>query len=184
MNRKQTRAEVDGQTQKSIPMYLQAPPCQCFERMSGKRTLIKSHALRWGDVSLRNDPVTGNKRQFLKVFSSIAYQYSDQEQREHPVQPGAERLNKFFATEARKSHSLSKSEVIFASIAGVILDKLMPWSIPSRVFLLLLFCVIGAFIITIINKILEKNRALPLKNNRGREVMTGNRSALRRLLDG
>ena len=49
VNRKQTRAEVDGQIQKSISMYLQAALCQCFERMS--------HALRWGDVSLRDDPL-------------------------------------------------------------------------------------------------------------------------------
>lgn len=88
VNRKQTRAEVDGQIQKSIPMYLQAALCQCFERMS--------HALRWGDVSLRDDPVTGNERLFLKVGSSRAYQDYDQEQGEHPLQPGAVRLNKFF----------------------------------------------------------------------------------------
>ena len=78
-------------------MYLQAALCQCFERMFGKRTLIESHAVRWSDVSLRGDPVTGNEQQFLKVGSSRAYQDNDQEQGEHPLQPGAVRLNKFFA---------------------------------------------------------------------------------------
>ena len=66
INRKQTRTEVDGQIQKSIPMFLQAALRQCFERMS--------HALRWGDVSLRDDPLTDNVRLFLKVslFAAIA----------------------------------------------------------------------------------------------------------------
>ena len=64
INRKQTRTEVDGQIQKSIPMFLQAALRQCFERMS--------HALRWGDVSLRDDPLTDNVRLFLNVFAAIA----------------------------------------------------------------------------------------------------------------
>ena len=142
MNRKQTRAQVDGQIQKSISIYLQAALCQCFERMFGKRTLIESHALRWSDVSLRDDPVTGNERQFLKVGSSRAYQDYDQEQREHPLQPGAVRLNKFFAkyrpSVAKKAHSLLIDPVFIAFIIvvlqlmlfGIIHDKIaLLWSI-------------------------------------------------------
>ena len=43
----------------NIPMFLQAALCQCFERMS--------RALRRGDVSLRDDPLTDNVRLFLEV---------------------------------------------------------------------------------------------------------------------
>lgn len=180
VNRKQTRAEVDGQIHKSIPMYLQAALCQCFEKMS--------HALKWGYVSLREDPVTGNERLFLKVGSSRAYQDYDQEQGEHPLQPGAVRLNKFFAkyglSEAKKAHSLVDkcmyAALLFVAIAMVILVKLCSnHSEDSRA----LIGVIGGLIFSIILNTLEKNRALPLKNNRGREAVTGNMSALRRLLD-
>ena len=45
-------------------------------------------------------------------------------------------------------------------------------------------CYRWSYILFTILKTLEKNRALPLKNNRGREAVTGNMSALRRLLDG
>ena len=123
INRKQTRVEVDGQIQKSIPMYLQAAPWQRFEKMVGKHTLIDSCALRWGDVSLRDDPVTGNEPLFFKFGSSRAYQDYDQEQGEHLVQPGAVRLNKFFAkyrlSEAKKPRSLRESAFcFFASISA------------------------------------------------------------------
>ena len=116
VNRKQTRAEVDGQIQKSIPAL-----CQWFERMS--------HALRWGFVSLRDDPVTGNERLFLKVGSSRAYQDYDQEQGEYPLQPGAVRLNKFFAkyrpSKAKKALSLLTNPSFIALITVVFLRILI-----------------------------------------------------------
>ena len=111
-------------------MYLQAAPWQRFEKMFGKHTPIESRALRRGDVSLRDDPVTGNERLFLKVGSSRTYQDYDQGQGEHPVQPGATRLNIFFAkympSEAEWPHSkLENALCFFASIVGM----LMPCSI-------------------------------------------------------
>lgn len=180
INRKQNRAEVDGQIQKSIPMYLQAALCKGFEKMR--------HALRWGDVSLRDDPVTSNERLFLKVGSSRGYQDYDQEQGEHPLQPGAVRLNKFFAkyglTEAKKAHSLLDecmyAVFLFVAIAMVILRKLYSNQPKKRA----LIDVIGGLILIIILHILGKNRAFPVKNNRGREAVTGNMSALHRLLNG
>ena len=177
VNRKQTRAEVDGQIQKSIPMYLQAALCQCFERMS--------HALRWGDVSLRDDPVTGNEQLFLKVGSSRAY---DQEQGEHPLQPGVVMLNKFFvkygSSEAKKAYSLSDIWMdlflFFALIATVILGKL--WSNHYKDSKALIG-VIYALLFSII--FISHERALRLKNNRGiREARTRITSAVRRLPDG
>ena len=161
VNRKQTRAEVDGQIQKSIPMYLQAALCQCFERMS--------HALRWGDVSLRDDPVTGNEGLFLKVGSSTAYRDYDQEQGEHPLQPGAVRLNKFFAkygpSEAKKAYSLSEiwmdAFCFFAAIAVLILGKLCSNHYEDSKALIGAIC---ALIFSIIFATHEK--ALHLKNNR------------------
>ena len=161
VNRKQTRAEVDGQIQKSIPMYLQAALCQCFERMS--------HALRWGDVFLRDDPVTGNERLFLKVGSSRAYQDYDQEQGEHPLLPGAVRLNKFFAkygpSEAKKAYSLSEIWMdvccFFATIAVLILGKLCSNHYEDSKALIGAICaLIFSFIFT------THERALHLKNNR------------------
>ena len=105
VNRKRTRAEVDDQIQKSLPMYVQAALWQCFERMFGKRTLVESRGLRWGDVSLRGDPATGNERLFLKVGSSRGCQ----EEGEHPLQPRAVKLYKVFAkyrpSEAKEPHS-------------------------------------------------------------------------------
>ena len=186
INRKQTRAEVDRQIQKSIPMYLQAALWKCFERMFGKHTLIESLALRWwGDVSLRDDPVTGNERLFLKVGSSRTYQDYDQEQGEHPVQPGAMRLNKLFAkyrpSEAKKPRSLRESAFcFFASIVVLILEKL---ELCSKYYLVLfIFMVfIVNLIMNIIIIIIQKNRAL--KNNRGREAMTRNTPAVHRLPD-
>ena len=116
VNRKQTQAEVDGQIQKSIPAL-----SQWFERMS--------HALRCGVVSLRDDPVTGNERLFLKVGSSRAYQDYDQEQGEYPLQPGAVRLNKFFAkygpSKAKKALSQTNPFFIFTLITVVFLQILI-----------------------------------------------------------
>ena len=110
INRKQTRAEVDDQIPKSIPMYpyLQAALWQIFERMFGKSTLIESHALRRSSVSLQDNPETGNERLFLKVGGSRAYKDHDQEQGEHPLQQWAEGLNEVFKKyrplEAKISH--------------------------------------------------------------------------------
>ena len=182
VNRKQTRAEVDGQIQKSISMYLQAALCQCFERMS--------HALRWGDVSLRDDPLKGNERLFLKVGSSRAYPDYDQEHGEYPLQPGAVRLNKFFAKygplEAKKAHSLSDICMyvfsLFATIALVILGRLYPYYVEDSPVSKIIAFIYG-FILSIIFTTREKNRALLLKNNRGREAVTRMMSALCRLLD-
>ena len=163
VNRKQTQAEVDGQIQKSIPMYLQAALCQCFERMS--------RALRWGDVSLRDDPVTGNERLFLKVGSSTAYRDYDQEQGEHPLQPGAVRLNKFFAkygpSEAKKAYRYLLSEIwmhafcFFATTAVLILGKLCSNHYEDSKALIGPIC---ALIFSII--FTTPKRALHLKNNR------------------
>ena len=186
INRKQTRVEVDGQIQKSIPTYLQAAPWQRFEKMVGKHTLIDSCALRWGDVSLRDDPVTGNEPLFFKFGSSRAYQDYDQEQGEHLVQPGAVRLNKFFAkyrpSEAKKPRSLRESAFcFFASIVVLMLEKL---ELCSKYYLFLfIFMVYIVLLIMniIIIIIIQKNRAL--KNNRGREAMTRNTPAVHRLPD-
>ena len=90
ISRKRTLAEVDDQMQKSLPMYIQAAPWQCCERMFRKRTLVESYSLRWPDVSLRRDPATGNERLFLKVGSSRGCQ----EEGEHPLQPAAVKLCK------------------------------------------------------------------------------------------
>ena len=96
---------MDDQIQKSLPMYVQAALWQCFERMFGKRTLVESRGLRWGDVSLRGDPATGNERLFLKVGSSRG----SQEEGEHPLQPRAVKLYKVFAkyrpSEAKEPNS-------------------------------------------------------------------------------
>ena len=165
INRKQTRAEVDRQIQKSIPMYLQAALWKCFERMFGKHTLIESLALRWwGDVSLRDDPVTGNERLFLKVGSSRTYQDYDQEQGEHPVQPGAMRLNKLFAkyrpSEAKKPRPLWKTAFYcVAVIAVVILQNLTPSSIPLKACLYLINFII---VCTLQIMIFHESGALPL----------------------
>ena len=88
ISRKRTRAEVDDQMQKSLPMYIQAAPWQYGKRMFRKRTLVESHSLRWRDVSLRHDAATGNERLFLKVGSSRGCQ----EEGEHPLQPAAVKL--------------------------------------------------------------------------------------------
>ena len=186
INRKQTRVEVDGQIQNSIPMYLQAAPWQRFEKMFGKHTLIDSCALRWGDVSLRDDPVTGNEPLFFKFGSSRAYQDYDQEQGEHLVQPGAVRLNKFFAkyspSEAKKPRSLQESAFCFlASIVVLTLEKLelcSKYSLFLFIFMVFVFLIMNIIIIILI----QKNRAL--KNNRGREAMTRNTPAVHRLPDG
>ena len=156
INRKQTRAEVDGQIQKSIPMYLQAAPWQRFEKMFGKHTPIQSRALRRGDVSLRDDPVTGNERLFLKVGSSRAYQDYGQGQGEHPVQPGATRLNIFFAkkkpSEAERHHSkLEKALCFFAGTVVFILETLTPCSIRFEVLI-----VVSSFVVALIMGILTK----------------------------
>ena len=159
-------------------MYFQAALCQCFERMS--------HALRWGDVSLRDDPVTGNERLFLKVGSSTAYRDYDQEQGEHPLQPGAVRLIKFFAkygpSEAKKAYSLSERWMdaicFFATIAVLILGKLC--SNHHEDFKALIGVIYGLICcITLKNH----ERLLCLKNIRGlREAMTRNMSAVCRQL--
>lgn len=104
-NGKRTRAEVDDQIEESLPMFVQAALWRCFERMFGKRTLVESRGLRWGDVSLRGDPATDNERLFLKVGSSRGCQ----EEGEHPSQPWAVKLYKVFAEyrplEAKEPHS-------------------------------------------------------------------------------
>lgn len=73
-------------------MFVQAALWQCFERMFGKRKLVESRGLRWGDVSLRGHPATGNESLFLKVGSSRGCQ----EEGEHPLQPRAVNLYKVF----------------------------------------------------------------------------------------
>ena len=124
-------------------MYLQAALCQCFERMS--------HALRWGCVSLRDGPLTGNERLFLKVGSSRAYEDYDQEQGEHPLQPGAVRLNKFFPKE--KAHKLFMLDIcfnmatLFTFIAVVIFERLQSNHLEDSQALI---GVIGGFILSII----------------------------------
>ena len=104
-NSKRTRAEVDDQIDESLPMFVQAALWQCFERMFGKRTLVESRGLRWGDVSLQDDPATGNERLVLKVGSSRGCQ----EEGEHPLQPWAVKLYKVFAeyrpSEAKEPNS-------------------------------------------------------------------------------
>ena len=123
-------------------MYLQAAPWQRFEKMVGKHTLIDSCALRWGDVSLRDDPVTGNEPLFFKFGSSRAYQDYDQEQGKHLVQPGAVRLNKFFAkywrSEAKKPRSLRESVFcVFCIHSSADLRK--HWSFAQNIIYLYLF---------------------------------------------
>ena len=88
ISRKRTRAEVDDQMQKSLPMYIEAAPWQNCKRMFRKRTHVESHSLRWRNVSLRHDAATGNERLFLKVGSSRGCQ----EEGEHPLQPAAVKL--------------------------------------------------------------------------------------------
>ena len=93
ISRKRTRAEVDDQMQKSLPMYIQAAPWQYCQRMFRKRTLVESHSLRLRDVSLRHDAATGNERLFLKVGSSRGCQ----EEGEHLLQPVAVKFCKICA---------------------------------------------------------------------------------------
>ena len=144
INRKQTRAEVDGQIQKSIPMYLQAAPWQCLEKTicSTKLEYIKT----------------------MKVGSSRAYQDYDQEQEEHLVQPGAMTSNilfvKYVPFEEKKARSLSDICMyvfsLFATIAMVILGKLCSnHSEDSQ-------SLTGVMLRTIFNTP-EKNRALLVK---------------------
>lgn len=154
INRNQTRAEVDGQIQKSIPTHLQAALCQCCERLFGKHLLTESHTLRWGDVSLRDDPMIGLDRVCLKYCCSRVYQDYDQEQAEHPLQPVTTRLNRFFAkyvpSEAKNPRSLWHSALwLFVTIVVMILEKLKSCSIPLEALM-----VISIFMVFLITKII------------------------------
>ena len=185
INRKQTRAEVDGQIQKSIPTYLQADPWQCFEQTFGKHTLIESskigsfRAYQDYDQEQGEHPVqsgadpwqffeqTFGKHTLIetsKIGSFRACQDYDQEQGEHPVQSGAMESKLFFVEhvplEAKKAHSLCDICMyvfsLFANIAMVILGKLCSnHSEDSQA--------LTGFLLSTIFNTPKKNRALLLK---------------------
>ena len=91
-NRKRARAEVDDQI-RSIPILVQALLFQDFNKIFGKQTKIESRCLRWGDVSLHRDLVTGSEKLILKRGGSRARGG----QEEHPLQPRAVKFYKIFA---------------------------------------------------------------------------------------
>lgn len=73
VNRKQLRAE-DDVLQNDMPVVVQATLWHYIGEIFGRRPHTESRCLRWGDLSLKTDPVTGNERLVWNDASSKPHQ--------------------------------------------------------------------------------------------------------------
>ena len=74
VDRTQLRAEADVELQNDTPVVVQATLWRYIGEIFGRRPHTESRCLRWGDLSLKRDPVTGNEMLVWSNASSKPYQ--------------------------------------------------------------------------------------------------------------
>ena len=105
-SRKRPQTDADDELKKNYAVVLQASLWRDLGMLFGKCTFIESRGLKWGDISLEEDPATGNEILVLENGSSQIHQ---EQQENQALQSRAIKCYKAFERarpcEMKKPHS-------------------------------------------------------------------------------